>query len=105
MGVRFLNKYLKSHCDNAINEKSFSYFSNKVIAVDASIYMYKYLKTNNLLEGIYSMIITFKKYNIKPIFVFDGKSIEQKSDLIQARKEKKKEQVKNTIIWLNNIII
>lgn len=100
MGVRFLNKYLKSHCDNAINEKSFSYFSNKVIAVDASIYMYKYLKTNNLLEGIYSMIITFKKYNIKPIFVFDGKSIEQKSDLIQARKEKKERASKE----YNNLV-
>jgi len=89
MGVRFLNKYLKSNCHHAINEKNFSYFSNKIIAVDASIYIYKYLKTNNLLEGIYSMIIAFKKHNIKPIFVFDGKSIEQKNHLILARKEKK----------------
>jgi 5'-3' exonuclease len=89
MGVRFLNKYLKNNCHHAINEKNFSYFSNKIIAVDASIYIYKYLKTNNLLEGIYSMIIAFKKHNIKPIFVFDGKSIEQKNDLILARKEKK----------------
>ena len=89
MGVRFLNKYLKNNCHHAINEKNFSYFSNKIIAVDASIYIYKYLKTNNLLEGIYSMIIAFKKHNIKPIFVFDGKSIEQKNDLILDRKEKK----------------
>ena len=89
MGIRFLNSYLKTNCQHAIHEKKFSYFANKVIVIDSSIYIYKYLKTDNLLEGIYSMIIRFKKHNITPIFVFDGHSIEQKSELISMRKEKK----------------
>ena len=89
MGIRFLNNYLNANCQHSIHEKKFSYFANKVIVIDSSIYIYKYLKTDNLLEGIYSMIIRFKKHNITPIFVFDGRSIEQKSELISMRKEKK----------------
>jgi 5'-3' exonuclease len=59
--------------------------SGKVIVIDVSIYIYKYLAQNALQENFYQMITLFRKYNIKPLFVFDGKPPPEKMDLLQKR--------------------
>ena len=42
-----------------------------------------------LIENMYLMISIFKKYNITPIFVFDGTPPAEKKALLEARKQKK----------------
>jgi flap endonuclease-1 len=93
MGIKNLNKLLIKHCtSNAIQPISFQYIANKIIAIDASIYMYKYIEKEELVEKMHLMISTFtKQYNITPIFVFDGKPPEEKKELINKRREKRKE--------------
>ena len=65
--------------------------SGKKIAVDISIYMYKYEAEGCLIENIYLMLAVFRKYQITPVFIFDGKPPNEKKDLLQKRRQDKKQ--------------
>ena len=64
--------------------------SGKKIAVDISIYLYKYTAENSLMENMYLMLSIFRYYQIVPVFIFDGKPPIEKKDLLQKRREDKK---------------
>ncbi len=53
------------------------------------IYIYKFLSEDGLLEKFYLFGIILRKYNIIPIFIFDGKPPKEKYDEIQKRNEKR----------------
>jgi flap endonuclease-1 len=93
MGIKHLNKLLTKYCTiNSIKHITFQEISNKIIVIDASIYMYKYIEKEELVEKMHLMISIFtKQYNITPIFVFDGKPPDEKKELINKRREKRKE--------------
>jgi len=91
MGIKNLNKFLKENTQNSINFSHVSKLSGKKIAVDISIYMYKYASENTLIENMYLMLSVFRVYNVIPIFVFDGKPPPEKKQLLQKRREDKKE--------------
>jgi 5'-3' exonuclease len=79
-----------NHCSkDSIDKKHLSVFTGKIIVVDTSIYLYKFAETNSIIESLYQMIRTFKYYNIKPIFIFDGKPPHEKKALIHKRNEMK----------------
>lgn len=86
MGIRHLNRYLRTNCPNSIRCINLADLSGKVIAVDISIYLYKYETDNVLLENIYLMLAIFRHYNIIPIFIFDGKPPPEKKELLIKRK-------------------
>ena len=87
MGIRNLNHYLRQNCPNSIKCINIAELSGKKIAVDISIYLYKYEAENALLENMYSMLSIFIYYNIIPIFIFDGKSPPEKKALLKKRRE------------------
>ena len=91
MGIKNLNKFLKENATNSIKLGHVSELSGKRIAVDISIYMYKFASENTLIENIYLMLSIFRYYNVIPIFVFDGKPPTEKKELLQKRREDKKE--------------
>ena len=92
MGINQLNKFICSKCKkNAITHIDLSDLQGKTIVIDTSIYMYKYAKENYIIEGMFKMISTLLYYNIKPIFVFDGKPPAEKEHLLVERREKKKD--------------
>jgi 5'-3' exonuclease len=92
MGIKHLNRYLLQNCSlQSIHPITFDDLSNKCIVVDTSIYLYKFLEDNRLLENFQLLIDLFNEYNINPIFVFDGKPPVEKKDLLQQRQDKKKE--------------
>ena len=90
MGIRMLNKFLQDKCKASISSINLSELSGKKIAVDISIYLYKFLSENVLLENLYLMISIFREHNIIPIFVFDGKPPVEKNDTIEFRKKTKR---------------
>jgi 5'-3' exonuclease len=94
MGIKHLNKFLRTECGESIKAITIAELSGKKIAVDISIYMYKYESNEALIENMYLMLATFRKYKIIPIFVFDGKPPTEKKALLQKRKEDKKEAEK-----------
>jgi flap endonuclease-1 len=86
MGIPYLNTYIKKNtASDSTTKLTFAELSNKVIAIDTSIYLYKFVSNNSLLESIYLMITLFKQYNIIPIFVFDGVPPKEKESIIKQR--------------------
>ena len=103
MGIRYLNRFLKDNASPSIKFSRLSDLSGKKIAVDISIYMYRFASEDTLIENMYLMLSVFRNYNIIPIFVFDGKPPPEKRELLQKRKDNKQEaeneynKLKNTL--------
>ena len=91
MGIRHLNRFLKENASPSIKLCKLAELSSKKIAVDISIYMYRFALDNTLIENIYLMLSVFRHYNIIPVFIFDGKPPPEKKDLLIKRKEDKLE--------------
>lgn len=92
MGIRKLNAFLLSQCSNdSISRVSLFNLQGKTLVIDTSIYLYKFLSEDNLLDGFFNMISIFKTYLITPIFVFDGKPPEEKKDTLIERICRRKE--------------
>jgi len=91
MGIKHLNQYLQNNCKNSIKQIGFSELKYKKIVIDTSIYLYRFLGENALLENFYLMISIFREYNIIPLFVFDGKPPKEKYNLLKKRKMDKKQ--------------
>ena len=89
MGIKNLNRFFKEECKGSIQVTNLAQLSGKKIAIDISIYMYKYSADDSLIENLYLMLSVFKHYNIIPVFVFDGKPPAEKKALIQKRKDDK----------------
>jgi flap endonuclease-1 len=94
MGIRHLNRFLRENCKKSISFISLSELSGKYIAIDISIYLYKYEAEGCLLENIYLMLSIFRKYDVIPIFIFDGKPPKEKKALLQKRRENREESQK-----------
>lgn len=90
MGIKYLNRFLRTECKKSIKMAPLSELYDKKIAVDVSIYMYKYESEETLIESIYLMLSIFRHYNIVPVFVFDGKPPTEKKELLLKRRENKK---------------
>ena len=91
MGIRNLNSFIRDNASSAIKFISLSELSGKKVAVDISIYLYKFASDDNLIENIYLMLSVFRHYNIIPIFIFDGKPPCEKRGLLIKRREDKRE--------------
>jgi hypothetical protein len=91
MGIKHLHKFIRSECKNSIRPISLYELSGKKIAIDISIYIFKYAADGGLIENIYLMLTLFTHYNIVPIFIFDGKPPAEKKELILRRREDRKE--------------
>lgn len=89
MGIRYLNHYLKKYCPNSIQCLSLADLNGKRLAIDASIYLHRYEAEGALMENMYLMLSLFRHYGIVPIFVFDGKSPEEKKAVLQKRKQER----------------
>ena len=91
MGIKNLNRFILDNCKRqTVCKKSLKYFTNKTIVIDTSIYMYKYVAQNTLVESFYFMMTLFKENKITPLFVFDGKPPPEKRELIKERSELKR---------------
>lgn len=102
MGIKNLNTFIRKTCNNSINKVTFWELKGKVIVVDASIYMYRFLAEDSLIENIYQLVSSLLYYEIVPIFVFDGESPEEKYDVLKNRKiEKEKAKEKYNLIIKN----
>lgn len=91
MGIKNLNRFILDNCKRqTVCKKSLKYFENKTVVIDTSIYMYKYVAQNALIENFYFMMTLFKEYKITPLFVFDGKPPPEKRELLKERSELKR---------------
>lgn len=90
MGVKGLNSIINKYAQNGINKKYLKIYKNKKIAIDTNLYLYKYsYDNNNMIDGFFFQINKLKKFNITPIYIFDGKPPEEKKNTILSRKNTK----------------
>ena len=90
MGIRYLNRMIASKCNHdAIKKTHLSEFAGKKIAIDASIYLYRFVGEEKLIEHYYLLISLFRHYEIIPVFVFDGEAPKEKQHILKERRENK----------------
>lgn len=90
MGINGLNTFLKEKIPETIKEVHLCEFSGSKVAIDTSIYFYKFLyKNDRYIEGFFQQIFKLINNNILPIYIFDGIPPPEKKEIIDQRKEKK----------------
>lgn len=103
MGIYRLSQFIRDKFPQVIEICHLSEFAYKMIAVDLSVYIYKYLavnikndRPNAWLQYFLSLVSTLRKNNIHCIFIYDGKAPPQKEmELKNRREDKDKREVKN----------
>lgn len=91
MGIPKLNKYLIENCNSkCICKTHISKLKGKKLAIDTSIYLYKFISRGELLEDMYLFISILLSYNITPVFIFDGKPPPEKKEILIKRNNDKK---------------
>lgn len=86
MGIKYLHNIIKTKCANSIQSINLKDLYNKTIIIDISIYIFKFAYDGNLIDNFYILLTLFKRYDIYPIFVFDGKPPNEKKSLLIERK-------------------
>lgn len=98
MGIRDLKKYVKKFGGYDFNEtKNIDFISGWTVGIDVSNYAYKYLCGSGSRITMYKNFINFNKFliskNINPIFIFDGKSPEEKINTTLKRRSVRKKNI------------
>jgi 5'-3' exonuclease len=103
MGIPNLNRYLQTNCHQSIQRVKLEDLSGKRIAIDVSIYLYRFEADGALLENMYLMLAIFGHYNITPIFIFDGKAPPEKKALLIKRKEAREQAQDEYNVFKNEL--
>jgi len=87
MGIKNLHKFLKKHCENVYVPTHLSSLSCKTVAIDTSLYMYKFKACYNTgwLTSFLNLVAKLRKYNIHCIFIYDNGCPDEK---IKEREER-----------------
>ncbi len=94
MGIQNLSKILKSKAPNAMVKRSLSSYMGYRVAIDTSIFLYKYMFVyGNVIDGLTRLIVILLQNGILPVFVLDGKPPKEKNELLKERKEKREELI------------
>lgn len=118
MGIKNLSKFLTKESKEAFENLPIDTLSGQAIAIDVSIYMYKFManalstvcnQTNFLVDDLdrdlvlrlwinktVNALVTWLSYNIKPILVFDGTPCKEKLETLTDRrkiKDDKREKI------------
>jgi flap endonuclease-1 len=95
MGIKSLSTILNQYCKCGIKNVTLETFRGKVLAIDTSIFLYKFTyNTSDYLEGFTRQILRLLRNGITPLYVFDGKPPEEKKEILNDRKYKRNLLVK-----------
>jgi len=90
MGVKHLNKVIKKHASQVLKTKQLEQYSGKTIVIDTSLFLHKfYSMQGELFKGLFHQIELLLRYNITPLYVFDGAYDDLKKKEIIIRKDAK----------------
>ena len=114
MGIKGLTQLVKKNSPQSIEHEALYKMKDKCIAIDTSIFLYKSLmnvrskgdylrnsegKVVSHIQGLYYKTNQLLTFGIIPIYIFDGKPPQEKSDCIKARVKKVeecKQKIENT---------
>ena len=111
MGIKDLKLLIKKFTPESIIKRKYDDLKGESIAIDVSIYLYKFMYgNNNLLLNFLKQIEKFNKYDITPVYIFDGKPPDEKKQIIANRKEikrkkyERKEEIEKKLVEYDEII-
>lgn len=91
MGIKGIKQVIKKHAPDAITELDISQLKNKKVAIDSSIFLYRFRYSfsgdNFHILGFLYKIIELLQANIIPVFVFDGKPPDAKKETLAKRSD------------------
>lgn len=95
MGIRDLSRCIERYARGATRPIRVRDVRGKRFAVDANIFMYRFMAAKPIYEGRHverfrRFVDWMRLHGIEPIFVFDGDSPEEKMRELKARREQKK---------------
>jgi flap endonuclease-1 len=106
MGIKGLTGLIKKNSPNSIKHVGLYTMKDKRVAIDTSIFLYKSLmnvrskgdylrnkddKVVSHIQGLYYKTNQYLSFGITPIYIFDGKPPQEKSQTIKERVKKAKE--------------
>jgi flap endonuclease-1 len=107
MGIHGLSKVIADNAPDAIKEHEIKNMFGRKVAIDASMSIYQFLiavrqqdglqltndsgETTSHLMGLFYRTIRMAENGIKPVYVFDGKPPDLKSDELKKRGERRSE--------------
>ena len=107
MGIKGLNDVIKKYYPNILqNEISLSRYQYKKIAIDTTLYMFKYkaILGDKWLNGFFNLILCLRKNNIHCVFIEDGKAPIEKSNERKKRAEQR-EKLENKIFEIEEALL
>lgn len=89
MGIKNLHQFLRKHCPDVYVQQKLSAYRYKKVAVDASLYMFKYKTAagERWISCFVSLLATLRKNEVHPVFVFDNGAPIEKQQERQARQD------------------
>lgn len=101
MGINGLTPFLKKYAPNAFSTVSLSTFAQKRIAIDISLFLYKYkvILGEQWITGIIQLLTCLRSHAIHPIVIFDGEAPIEKMKEQKTRREVRKKR-NNTYLLL-----
>lgn len=90
MGIKYLNNICKKYCKDAYNNIYLHDLKDKTIVIDTNVYMYKFKKSHTLEVDFEIMCEKLIKYNIIPLFIFDGNVPKDKLDFVGKKNKVRK---------------
>lgn len=95
MGIQGLTPFLKKFAPLAFSTVHLSRFSKKKIAIDISLFLYKYkvIYGEQWLSGVLQMLTLLRSHSIHPIIIFDGEAPVEKMEEQQSRRASREERI------------
>lgn len=89
--------FLRDFCPHVVRHEDMSTFAFEKIAVDASLYVWKYkmIFTDKIVDAFVELVVQLREEKIHPIFIFDGHSPPEKVAEQQKRKDARLRQENN----------
>ncbi|KAF9975859.1 hypothetical protein BGZ73_000310 [Actinomortierella ambigua] len=79
MGVKGFTNLLREFAPDAITQRTIGQYRGKTLAIDVSCFLNRFIygpdpHPARVQQGLYRLVIQLQQYNIRPVFVFDGKN-------------------------------
>ena len=89
MGIKNLNAFLRKKCPDVFKQDKVSSFSNKIIAIDISLFVFKYKSVYNKdwLRALLNFLVSLLEKNIKIVVIYDNFAPVEKLKEQETRKE------------------
>ena len=109
MGIKGLSQWLKKMIPDVAKEVELKEFSGTRVAVDASVYLYKFISVSNTYNANWfdmflNLIIWLRQNNIRPVFIFDGPPPKQK-ERTKHKRSVNKHKLEQKLLELDDILL